>query len=328
MKRRRFMECLAGAAILLPMAGSAEQVRIPVVGFLSSASAELFPELFPAFRRGLGMGGFVDGRNVSIEYRWADGVYAHLPALALDLVQRDVAVIATTGGTVSAQAAKAATQRIPIVSLMGGDPATSGLVTSLNRPEGNITGVSQLANDAAPKRLELLSQLVPAVMTVGLLVNPTHPNAKIQTREMEIAARALNRGLVIIPASSEPELSAAFSKLDDLKVGALIVSADPFFAMSLDRIVALAADYAVPAIYPWRQDVAAGGLISYGTDLADAVEQVGIYTARILNGATLAELPVVQQSTKLALWINLRTAKKLGLRVPPSLQAIADEVIE
>ncbi len=285
MKRRRFMECLAGAAILgaailLPMAGSAEQVRIPVVGFLSSASAELFPELLPAFHRGLGMGGFVDGRNVSIEYRWADGVYAHLPALALDLVQRDVAVIATTGGTVSAQAAKAATQRIPIVSLMGGDPATSGLVTSLNRPESNITGVSQLANDAAPKRLELLSQLVPAADDGWPSGEPDPSKRQVRRRRWRSPPARRIWGLVIIPASSEPELSAAFSKLDGLKVGALIVSADPFFAMSLDRIVALAADYAVPAIYPWRQDVAAGGhLMSYGTDLADAVEQVGIYTA-------------------------------------------------
>jgi len=326
MKRREFIVLIGGLAAAALSSGMAGAQKIPTIGVLALGQPD--PASFlRAFREGLTARGYTEGQNIQLVFRSAEGQAGRLPDLAAELVRLKVDVI-VANQTPSVQAAKAATQRIPIVSLMGGDPATSGLVTSLNRPEGNITGVSQLANDAAPKRLELLSQLVPAVMTVGLLVNPTHPNAKIQTREMEIAARALNRGLVIIPASSEPELSAAFSKLDDLKVGALIVSADPFFAMSLDRIVALAADYAVPAIYPWRQDVAAGGLISYGTDLADAVEQVGIYTARILNGATLAELPVVQQSTKLALWINLRTAKKLGLRVPPSLQAIADEVIE
>jgi putative ABC transport system substrate-binding protein len=282
--------------------------------------------LVSAFRQGLKEGGYVEGDNLVIEYRWAEGHYDRLPALAADLVNRQVAVIATGGGDPAALAAKAATATIPIVFNSGTDPVTLGLVASLNRPAGNATGVSMLSSMLLAKQLELLREVVPTAVTISFLVNPNNPNTEERTTEMQEAVRAVGQRLHVVTASVEAELEPAFATIER-RAGALIVPADPFFANQRDHLIALADRYALPASYPFREDAVAGGLMSYGPTRADVFRLVGIYTGRILKGAKPADLPV-QQSTKVELVINLKTAKTLGLTFPLPLLGRADEVIE
>jgi putative tryptophan/tyrosine transport system substrate-binding protein len=298
-----------------------------VIGFLHSGSPGPFAYQVAAFNQGLNETGYVEGQNVAIEYRWADGHYDRLPTLAADLVGRKVSVLAPAGGIPPALAAKAATTTIPIVFLMGSDPLKAGVVTSLNRPEGNVTGVSFLINSLGTKRVELISQLVPRASTIGMLANPNNPDAEIETRDAQAAAQALGRKLLVVKASPGSDLEVAFATLVEQGVGALAVSGDPFFEAHRDQLIALAARNRMPAIYVLREDPAAGGLISYGTSISAAFRQGGVYVGSILKGAKPSDLPVMQ-STKFELVINLRTAKALGLDVPPTLLAIADEVIE
>jgi len=331
LKRRAFITLLGGAAAAWPLAARAQQSAIPVIGFLSGYPAESFaPETQPyaaAFRQGLSETGYSDGHNVVIEYRWAENQPSRLPVLAAELVRRKVAVIAATGGATSVVAAKAATTTIPIVFTGGGDPVALGLVASLNRPGGNVTGVTFLANILGAKRLELLNELAPGAGVIGLLVNPNNPNAASDTTDMETGARAIGKQLLLLHASTEREIDMAFATLAQQRIAALATAADAFFDSRRNQIVALATQHAVPAIYFSRQFVVAGGLMSYGASITAAYRQAGIYAARILKGDKPADLPVVQ-STKVELVINLRTAKALGLTVPLTLQASADEVIE
>jgi putative ABC transport system substrate-binding protein len=303
----------------------AQEKAMPVIGYLSSYSP-LNP-FVAAFRQGLSEAGYVEGQNVAIEYRWAEGNYERLPALAADLVGRKVDVIAASGGDRSSRAAKNATSTIPIVSVIGGDPVAAGLVASLARPGGNLTGVSFLDVELTPKRLELLSELVPQASVIALLVNSGDPNAERIMRDAQEAARTKGVQLLILKASTESEIDAAFATLVELRAGALLVGAAPFFLTRRDQIVALAARHAVPAFYDVREYVAAGGLISYGTSLTAVYRQLGIYAGKILKGEKPADLPV-QQPTRFELVINLKTANTLGLTVPQSILARADEVIE
>ena len=325
--RRELLVALSGAAVAWPVSAGAQQPTMPVIGFLSGGSAIPFADRLPAFRQGLGEIGYVEGQNVTTEYRWADGQYDRLPGLAAELVGRKVAVIVVVGTTAAALAAKAATQTIPIVFVIGSDPVEVGLVTSLARPGGNITGVSQVFFTMAGKRLELLHELVPASAAVALLVNATNPYTKSEIREVQTRASALGLQLHVLNATNDSDLETAFMSLVERRAGGLLVGADPFFIIVRDKLVALAAGHKVPTIYGYRDFMAVGGLVSYGTDPAAAYHQIGAYTGRILKGEKPADLPV-QQPTKFDLVINLKTARALGLQVPTSILLRADEVIE
>ena len=325
MKRREFITLVGGAAATWPLAARAQQ-SAPIIGFLNSASPAAFAHFVAVFRQGLNETGYVEEQNVAIEYRWAESQFDRLPGMASDLVRRQVAVIVATGSRVAAHAAKAATTSIPIVFLSG-DPVRDGLVASLNRPGGNATGMGLFADVLAAKRLELLRELVPNSAVVGLLVDPGSPEATPQLSDAEAAARAIGQQIAVLSAGSEAEIDRAFVTLAEQRVGTLLVLGSAFFTSQRDKIVALAAQYRLPAIYEWREFSTAGGLISYGTSLADAYRQVGVYAGRILKGEKPADLPVLQP-TKFELVINLKTAKSLGLTVPNKLIALADEVIE
>ncbi|MDF2766805.1 MAG: ABC-type uncharacterized transport system, periplasmic component [Rhodospirillales bacterium] len=327
MRRREVIALLASAAAAQPITGRAQQPPVPLIGFLSSRSPGESASLVAAFREGLRESGYVEGQNVHIAFRWAEGNYARLPALAAELVGRRVAVIVPVGGEITAQAAKAATATVPVVFVMGSDAVEMGLVASLNRPGGNITGATLMGGAVGAKRLELIRELVPGASTVGFLLNPDHPRAANDTAEVQDAARALSQQLRVVTARADAEFEAAFATLMQERAGALIVNRDGFFNSRRDRIIALAAQRRIPAIYESREHVLAGGLMSYGTSYAETYRQAGIYTGRILNGAKPAELPVLQP-TKFELVINLKTARTLGLAVPLTLHAQADEVIE
>jgi len=324
--RRRELMLLLGGAVTAARPLRAQQKAMPVIGFLSSEGSGAFARRLAAFRQGLSETGYVAGQNVAIEYRWAEGNFDQLPALAADLVGRGVDVIVTSGGNSSALAAKNVTSSIPIVFVAGADPAEESLVASLARPGGNLTGVTLLATELWAKRVELIFELVPETRAVADLVNPNFPGTESNIRAVQEAVRAKGLQLRILRAASESEIDAAFASLVELQAGALLVGA-PTFLSRRDQIVALAARYAVPTIYDWREYVTAGGLISYGTNLADTYRNVGTYVGKILKGAKPADLPV-QQPTTFELVVNLKTAEALGLKVPPSILARADEVIE
>jgi len=326
--RRELLVALSGAAVAWPVSAGAQQPTMPVIGFLSGGSAiPFYTDRMRAFWRGLDEIGYVEGQNVTTEYRWADGQYDRLPGLAAELVDRKVAVIVVLGTTAAALAAKAATQTIPIVFVIGSDPVEVGLVTSLARPGGNITGVSQVLFTMAGKRLELLHELVPASAAVALLVNATNPYTESEIREVQTRASALGLQLHVLNATNDSDLETAFMSLVERRAGGLLVGADPFFIIVRDKLVALAAGHKVPTIYGYRDFMAVGGLVSYGTDPAAAYHQIGAYTGRILKGEKPADLPV-QQPSKFDLIINLKTARALGLQVPTSILLRADEVIE
>jgi putative ABC transport system substrate-binding protein len=324
-RRREFIAVVGGAATAWPLAARAQQM--PVIGFLNVESPEGYRPMAAAFRRGLAEAGYVEGQNVAIEYRWAEGQDERLPAMAADLVHRGVTVIAATT-TSAAVAAKAATTTVPIVFEMGGDPVGLGLVASLSRPGGNITGVTQLTTGLVPKQLEVLHEMLPTARVVALLVNPTHPaTAKVETSEALSAAGTLGLDLHVLNASAETDFDGIFPKLTELKAGGLVISADAIFSSRSEQLGELTARRAVPAAYKGREFAAAGGLMSYGTSLIDSYRLAGVYTARVLKGAKPTDLPV-QQATKVELYINLKTAKSLGLDVPLPLSGRADEVFE
>ena len=324
MRRREFIALLAGAAVAWPFAARAQQPAMPVVGFLSTLSpSNMATNVMNEFRQGLKETGFVEDQNVKIEYRWAEGHYDRLPALAADLVRRQVAVIAATGGEPSPQVVKAATQTIPVVFMANGDPVAAGLVASLNRPGGNLTGVTIFGMMAAGKRLELLRQLMPKAGTIAYLMNPNNPNSELNN--VQAAARSLGQQILVLNANGDREIDTAFATIAQQQAVALLVASDPLFFDRRDQLIALAARQAVPAIYYLRAFSQASGLLSYGSNLADMYRQVGTYTGRVLNEP--ADLPVMQ-ATKFELVINLKTAKALDLEVPPTLLALADEVIE
>jgi putative ABC transport system substrate-binding protein len=324
MKRREFITLLGGA-VAWPLVARAQQM--PVIGFLSSRSPEESAHLVRAFVAGLAEGGYVEGQNLAIEFRWARGQYDLLPAMAAELVSRPVAVLTTAGGEPSALAAKQATSSIPIVSGVGGDPVRLGLVESFSRPGGNVTGVTLLTNLMEPKRLGLLRELVPGVPLIGVLLNPNFAQATVQLQQIEDAARSIDQRITIANVSTDEQLEAAFAAFASERVGGLLVAADPYFDTRRERIVGLAARHRLPAIYQFREYAQAGGLMSYGVSLTDAYRQYGVYTARILKGAKPGDLPVLQP-TKFETVINLRTAKALGVKISDNLLSLADEVIE
>ncbi len=324
MRRRQFITLLGGAAVGWPLVARAQAV--PVVGFLNSASAWESADQVAAFRQGLGETGYIEGRNVLIDFRWAEGHYERLPSMAADLVRREVKVIAAMG-TPSVLPAKMATSTTPIVFRIGVDPVELGLVASMNRPGGNLTGVVSLNVELEPKRLELLREVAPEAKLIGLLLNPTSPNAETQSRDLQLAAGILGLQLHVLNVSSERDFDQAFATLAQLRAGALIVASDPFFTTRSEELVALELRYSIPAIHSYRQYAAVGGLMSYGGSLSDSYRLPGVYTGRILKGEKTADLPV-QQATKVELIINLKTARALGLTVPLALLTRADEVIE
>ena len=327
MKRREFITLL-GSATAWPLTARAQQPALPVIGFLNGASADLYAQFVRAFHRGLGETGYVEGRNVAIEYRWADGQYDRLPGLAADLIRRQVAVLAATS-TPAALAARAANTTIPIVFTTGSDPVRLGLVASLNRPGGNITGATQLNMEVAPKRLELLHELLPTATDIAVLVNPANPLvAQTETRALEAAAGTLGLKLHVLNASTERELDTVFASMAKARVSGLVIgTGDAFFNSRSRQLGALASRHALPAIYQGREFAAAGGLVSYGGSVADSYRLAGAYTGRILKGEKPADLPV-QQSTKVEMIINLKSAKALGITVSLPLLGRADEVIE
>jgi len=326
-RRREFIRLFGGTVLAWPLAARAQQPTMPVVGFLNSLRQSDRPNLQAAFRRGLSEAGYVDGRNVAIEYRFAENQHDRLPTLATDLIGRKVAVIAATGGGASILAAMAGTKTVPIVFTTGGDPVQEGYVASLNRPGGNVTGVSWFSNLITGKALGLLHELVPNAAVLAMLVNPKLPESARMQSEGHESARALGLQLLVINASAPSEIDAAFATMRERRAGALLVGGDPFFSSRSQQIVALAARDAIPAMYPNRDSIEEGGLISYGNETADGYRRAGVQVARILNGASPAELPV-DQATKFEFVINLKTAKTLGIDVPPGLSARADEVIE
>ena len=328
MKRRKFITLLGGAAVAWPLPARAQQPAMPpTIGFVGSDSPGLYAERLRAFRLGLKSTGFIEGQNVAIEYRWAEGRNDKLPALTTDLVHRRVEVIVAPT-TPSVLAAKAATETIPIVFFVAGDPVDLGLVASLGRPSGNLTGATTLTLEVGPKWLQLLHEMVPNATSLALLINPTSPNlAEAQSKDLQTAARSRGLQLHVLHASTDPELETAFESVARLRAGGLVISSDSFFFSRSAQLATLAARHAVPTIFGFREFVAAGGLMSYGGSLAESFRWVGVYTGRILKGEKPADLPV-QQATKIELFINLKTAEALGLEVPPALLTRADEVIE
>jgi putative tryptophan/tyrosine transport system substrate-binding protein len=328
MKRREFIALLGGMAAATPFLARAQQSAMPVIGFLSNASPQSYEVRLLAFRQGLKETGFVEGQNVAIEYRWADGDNARLPSMATDLVDRKVAVVVSAGGTPSALAARAATATIPIIFALAANPITIGLVPRLNQPGGNITGVANQNVEIGPKRLEVLRELIPKATTIGILINPTSRSAAdLFLHDLEPAARAMGMGLHILQASNDTDLEAAFASLPQLRVDALLVSPDVFFNTRSEQLAAFSLQHKVPSIYQYRRFAAAGGLVSYGSDETESYRLIGIYAGRILKGDKPGDLPV-QQATKVELIVNLKTAKALGITVPLSLLGRADEIIE
>ena len=327
LKRREFITLLGGAATAWPLAARAQRPAIPVIGFVRITTPDNSAPFAAAFRRGLGEVGYVEGQNVAIEYRYAFDQMDQLPVIMAELVARRVAVLAATGGTISARAAKAATATVPIVFTTGDDPVSIGLVASLNRPGGNLTGVSLFASRLGPKRLGLLHEMVPSASRIGVVINPAMPNGEDEAKEIEKAARGIGVQILAVSVSKADDLDVAFSTLLQQGAGALIVGADTFFTRNRNQIAILAARHAMPTIWSLRIEAEAGGLMSYGASLPDVYRLAGVYAGRILKGERPADLPV-QLPTAFDLVINLKTARALGLNVPPALLARADEVIE
>jgi putative ABC transport system substrate-binding protein len=327
MRRRDFITLLGGAAAAWPLAARAQQAGTPVIGFLHGATPEAYASPMAAFRKSLGEAGYSEGQNVTIEFRWAEGRLERLPELAADLVRRQVSVIFAGGGAEPALAAKATTSKIPIVFANGVDPVEVGLVASLSRPGGNITGVSFLINTLGPKELEALHDLRPQATAIAALINPNLATTASQSKDVEVAARALGLEVRVLHANTEREIETVFESLSQVQAGGLVIGANAFFFSRRDQLVGLAARYSVPTVYPWREAVVAGGLMSYGANVAEAYRLAGNYAGRILKGEKPADLPV-QQSTNTELVINLKTAKSLGLTFPITLLGRADEVIE
>jgi putative ABC transport system substrate-binding protein len=325
MRRRDFI-MLLGSAAAWPLPARAQRKAMPVIGYLGSQSAEALAPILPAFRDGLNEAGYIEGRNVSIEFAWAEGQYDKLPALAEDLVRRRVAVIVASGGAVAALAAKRATSTIPIVIATGDDPVQYGLVTSLNHPGGNITGITLFMATLTPKRLEFLSEAAPAA-ALAILINPRNPNAESEAKNAQAAAQQIGRELRVLTASNEGEIDAAYASIAQRPGAAVMIATDPYFFVRRDQLVGLAARYALPSVYFHRAFAAAGGLISYGATITEENRIAGQYTGRILAGEKAGDLPILQPA-KIELVINLKTAKALGLTVPQSILARADEVIE
>jgi putative ABC transport system substrate-binding protein len=327
MKRREFITLLGGAAATWSLAARAQQPTMPVVGFIHILSPENVPHFVSAFHQGLKEAGFVEGQNIAVEYRWAHGQYDRLPELAADLVSRQVAVIAALGGSPSPQIVEKATRTIPIVFASNGDPIREGLVASLNRPGGNVTGVTIFGTAAVAKRMQLLQEVVPQATVIGFLMNPNNPNGNSEMRAAQTAASSLGKEMLVLGASSESEIDAAFAIMVQQRGGALLGATDTFLFGRRDKIVALAAHHRIPAIYYLREFAQDGGLMAYGNSIPDAYRVIGVYVGRILKGEKPADLPVVQ-ATKYEFVINLKTAKALGLTIPPGVLAIADEAIE
>lgn len=327
MRRREFIKLLGGAAATWPLVAHAQQPAIPVIGFIHILSPENVPHFLPAFRQGLKEGGFVEGQNVMIEYRWAHGQYDRMPELAADLASRQVAVIAALGGEPSPQIVQKATRTIPIVFASNGDPVREGLVASLNRPGGNATGVTIFGTAAVAKRMQLLQEVAPQATVICFLMNPSNPNSEIETKAAETAASSLGKKLLVLSASSEGEIDAAFAIMTQQRGAALLGATDTFLFGRRDKIVALAAQYRIPAIYYLPEFAEVGGLMAYGNRITETYRQIGIYVGRILKGEKPADLPVVQ-ATAYEFVINLKTARALGLKIPPAVISIADHVIE